>query len=503
MDGPASHGSEHLTDQPTGPLRYVVRTFDAVTLEEVGNWGWDVGSDTIYFSPEIRRLLGYTESDFGGTVDGGIATYIDPDERPRVGAEFAAAAAAAAPFAVEATLIRPDGVKLRLLARGQPVFSVPADPLTPAVRPNAANERARRRLAYIEAESPIFIGILDLSFRYVHVNSAVTEFTGLTVATMVGRRPSEIIPVTGQIVEAMAREAFTAGRTVRQDVGIERDGHPRVVEAIVFVLHDDDGAPVEICSMAVDVTEVRLHEVSTRARRETTDLIISALSEDRLVAMRQPVVDINGERTVSDELLVRLILPNGTVLQPADFLPGAERFELIQEIDLWMLHQALELAELRPAQVNLSAVTFSDRDACAQIVAALRDSLQVAPRVIFEITETAAVHHLDAACEFAEQLAALGCSLALDDFGTGFGSFTYLRRLPLRYLKIDQSFVTGLAGSEGDRKVVSSIISIAEQFELITIAEGVEDAETLTVLGDLGADYAQGFHLGRPEPVAA
>jgi EAL domain-containing protein (putative c-di-GMP-specific phosphodiesterase class I) len=127
-------------------------------------------------------------------------------------------------------------------------------------------------------------------------------------------------------------------------------------------------------------------------------------------------------------------------------------------------------------------------------------TLPAAANITFEITETAAIDHLDAACEFAGQITALGCGLALDDFGTGFGSFTYLRRLPLRYLKIDLSFVRGMAASVDDQRVVQSVIGIAQRFGLKTIAEGVENAETLALLREFGADHAQGFHIGHPAP---
>jgi Amt family ammonium transporter len=143
-------------------------------------------------------------------------------------------------------------------------------------------------------------------------------------------------------------------------------------------------------------------------------------------------------------------------------------------------------------------VTLCDPHARRRIVDLLRAGADVAPRIVFEITETAAAAHLDAACEFAADLTALGCGLALDDFGTGFGTFTYLRTLPLRYLKIDASFVRELLNSHDDRRVVRSVIAIAREFGLRTIAEGVEDGATLELLRELGTDYVQGFHLGVP-----
>jgi EAL domain-containing protein (putative c-di-GMP-specific phosphodiesterase class I) len=188
----------------------------------------------------------------------------------------------------------------------------------------------------------------------------------------------------------------------------------------------------------------------------------------------------------------------GRLRQPDAFLPAAERFDLIQAIDAWMVARALRLAPAMACEVNLSAVTLCDPAARHDIVALLRAAPAAARRIVFEITETAAAQHLDAACEFAADLSELGCGLALDDFGTGFGSFTYLRKLPLRHLKIDASFVLQLVHSLDDRRVVRSIIGIAEEFGLRTIAEGVEDQATLDLLRELGAHYAQGFHLGKP-----
>ena len=119
---------------------------------------------------------------------------------------------------------------------------------------------------------------------------------------------------------------------------------------------------------------------------------------------------------------------------------------------------------------------------------------------MFEITETAAAEHLDAARTFAAEVTALGCGLALDDFGTGFGSFTYLRA-PAAALPEDRHDLRARPGRpDGDRRIVQSIVGIARQFGLQTIAEGVEDEATLALLKAAGADYAQGFLLGRPAP---
>jgi EAL domain-containing protein (putative c-di-GMP-specific phosphodiesterase class I) len=118
------------------------------------------------------------------------------------------------------------------------------------------------------------------------------------------------------------------------------------------------------------------------------------------------------------------------------------------------------------------------------------------------VTETAAMSNFEQAERFAETLSDIGCSLALDDFGTGFGSFTYLKYFNARYLKIDLEFVRHLVSNDTDQKVVKSIVDIAHSLEKKTIAEGVEDAATLTALKERGVDFAQGFFLGRPKPLS-
>ena len=120
-----------------------------------------------------------------------------------------------------------------------------------------------------------------------------------------------------------------------------------------------------------------------------------------------------------------------------------------------------------------------------------------------EITETSLIGNVEAGEAFVHGLADLGIAIALDDFGTGFGSFTYLTRLPVQLLKIDVEFVRNLAASEPHQHLIRAIVLLAKGFDLLTVAEGVEDADTLKLLRDYGVDFAQGFHIGRPAPIAA
>lgn len=246
-------------------------------------------------------------------------------------------------------------------------------------------------------------------------------------------------------------------------------------------------------AIAFDVTE----------RKQAEDRLRRALSDDRLIAYAQPIAEPNG-RIAQEELLVRMLAEGDSdeILVPADFLPLAERSGLIVAIDRWRAERAIQLAATgRPAEVNLSAVSICDDQLPADLAAALEHAGAGAANVVFEITETAAVEHMDAARDFVERLSRLGCRFALDDFGTGFGSLTYLRHLPVQYLKIDGAFVRDLISSPEDQRMVRSIVGMAGQFGLRTVAEGVEDADTLAMVRDFGVDLAQGFGIGRPKPL--
>jgi len=153
--------------------------------------------------------------------------------------------------------------------------------------------------------------------------------------------------------------------------------------------------------------------------------------------------------------------------------------------------------------VNLSARSISDPDFTRLLEAALLASGADPRDVVFEITETAAATASEDLQSFGGRIERLGCALAIDDFGTGFGSLTYLKHMPIRYLKIDAEFVRGILDSASDRAIVKSITTIAESLGMQTIAEGVEDARTLKSLRALGVDFVQGYHLGRPAPVPA
>jgi EAL domain-containing protein (putative c-di-GMP-specific phosphodiesterase class I) len=183
---------------------------------------------------------------------------------------------------------------------------------------------------------------------------------------------------------------------------------------------------------------------------------------------------------------------------------------MMPKIDLWIINRLLRhlhgLKELKAPlafNVNLSNMTLADPESLGLIAAAIKSSGVAAHQLIFEITETSELTSLHVARRFISELKKLGCRFALDDFGTGFSSFTHLRHLPVDFVKIEGSFVEGMAGSELDRKMVSSITQLAQSLKLSVIGEHVDSFATLSALRASGAEFAQGNYLGEPRPLRA
>jgi EAL domain-containing protein (putative c-di-GMP-specific phosphodiesterase class I) len=226
-----------------------------------------------------------------------------------------------------------------------------------------------------------------------------------------------------------------------------------------------------------------------------------AVDHDRLVLYAQPIVDVVSRKVVQHELLLRM-LSDGEVIAPSEFLPHAERDGLIVDVDRWVIRQAAKLAaEGAPVELNLSAKSIADPTILLEVEQALTQTGADPANLIFELTETALRDDGPTVHAFAEAMKGLGCRLALDHFGTGYGGLTSLKRLPVQYLKIDREFVGDLLEEESSVHVVTAVVQLARSFGYKTVAEGVEQLETMDRLQALGVDYAQGFALGAPAPV--
>ena len=239
-----------------------------------------------------------------------------------------------------------------------------------------------------------------------------------------------------------------------------------------------------------------VHEVTLWLSR-----IRAALRDGGFVLSFQPVIQLGSGAPVHFEALIRMMGEDGTLYMPDQFLPCAERYGLMSQIDRWVFDDVLRILEVEPdirIFANLSGRSLTDEPLLQHIEECLRASNIAPGRLSFEITETAAVGDLASARNFVRRLKDLGCLIALDDFGVGFSSFGYLRALAVDYVKIDRMFVRDLDTNETNRALVQAVHTVARTMGKGVIAEGVENEAHANVLRDMGIDHAQGYHWGRP-----
>lgn len=271
------------------------------------------------------------------------------------------------------------------------------------------------------------------------------------------------------------------------------------------------------CAKAKEMGRNRMYQGAAGGRAGRSDgldawvpKISAALEENRLRLLFQPIVDLrsDAESAVRHcEALVRMVGPDGELISPRGFIPAAERYGLIEDVDRWVVAEAVRVLQGLPRRqrdgfrlsVNLSGATLSDESSAEYVLDLLKRS-GVDPRCLqFEITETAAIRQFDRALSLIHRLRASGCYFALDDFGSGLSSLRYLQEIPVDYLKIDGAFIRKMEFSDVDYTMVSTINHLAHIMGIATIAESVENARQLSMLRDVGVDYAQGFFVAMPQ----
>lgn len=357
---------------------------------------------------------------------------------------------------------------------------------------------------------------LDADGRVTYMNQVAQQLLGWSLRELHGRRMHDVVrptPVNGQASEDSCPICCArAGREptrIEEDTFVCRDGRTLPVAYTVAPFETEDGA--EGCVVVFQDITARKAEAD-RVRRDLEKLvwvgrIQDALRHDWFALYGQPIVDLQTGREVQRELLIRMCPPESAGIEPAvitpgSFLPVAEEYGFITQIDRWVVDRAAEIAaEGTAVELNISARSISEPWFTDHVREALTRTGADPALVVFEITETALIGNELTARRFVETLHEMGCGIALDDFGTGYGGFTYLKQLPIDSLKIDIEFVRDLRHNTASQNVVQAVTGLARGFGLKTVAEGVEDAATLDLLRSLGVDYAQGFHIGRPGPI--
>ncbi len=359
-----------------------------------------------------------------------------------------------------------------------------------------------------------------------HVAAIMRERVRATdiVARLSGDEFAVLMPQTdtagalqlGEDLRAEVAESAAAGIDTEQatiSVGITMFGGERGIGAEAILVAADQAmyrAKDEGRNQIALFQDPGESQLQQQRRQQTTSARIrDALTQDRLSLHTQPIRSLASGGIERYELLLRMTGENGELLPAASFIEAAERSGMVQELDRWVVAQALELLAQREQDgepvslhVNLSGASVADLSVLEFIERRLDEGQADPSRCTFEITETARVNDYEAAAGFADRITEFGCQVAIDDYGAGFGPFHYLKSIPFDLIKIDGSFVRDMPNSDADQLTVQAIVQIARGLGKTTIAEYVQDDVTAQMLREYGVDMAQGYHLGRPVAVA-
>ena len=483
---------------------------DAQRLARMGSWDTDFASRTHVLSENMRELLALdscatTEEVFLARV------HEDDRERMRVVMRTHSDDDTTAEFRVRL----PDG-RVRVFVS---VFHAIRDDAgvatglrstvkdeTEARAAEAALRLSEERFRQGFDNAPIAMWLVDpASMRYLRVNDAFCTMVGRAREALYGLTSAEISHTEDRSATSESLLRLVSGELeqfVTEKRYVRPDGREVWASVNVTPVRELDGSVDVLFGQMVDITERKAREASLNAQlAEIAGLgeIRRAFEEDRFELHAQPIVDLATGETVQRELLIRMRSRDGKLIPPGDFLPAAEKHGAIRDIDRWVIAQGADIAARGiDVEINISAASIGDPGLIADIEHELERTGADPSRLVFEITETALVEKTEVAVALAEHLRKLGCRFALDDFGSGYGGFHYLKHLPMDFLKIDREFIRDALSSEGDQHVIRAIVGLAHGFGLQTIAEGVEDQETLEMLRELGIDHVQGFHIGRP-----
>ncbi|MCW3009783.1 MAG: domain S-box protein [Solirubrobacterales bacterium] len=338
--------------------------------------------------------------------------------------------------------------------------------------------------------------------------AAILPATDLAGGRLVAQELVETVRAHGRVIVGGGHAEVTASVGVTTIGGTpDLAGELLLVEADIAMYEAKDSGKDRIA--VYDRADGRREQLSRRT--DWIGRLRRAIAKEQFVLLAQPIIPLAaaGPGREHYELLLRLVDDDGRLVPPGTFLYHAERHGLVGDIDRWVLGQAVRALHAAHAAgrhvefaVNLSARTIQDLGIAEHLAELLREHPVPPGTLMIEVTETAAITNVSRAAELARQLQGLGCQLALDDFGAGFASFYYLKHLVFDVLKIDGDFIDRLPTSTTDQLVVRAVVDIARGLGAKVVAERVGDAETVSLLRDLGVDYGQGYFLGRPRRLA-
>lgn len=442
-----------------------------------------------------------------------------------------------------AVLVFRDVTQMRVIAN-ELAYQARHDTLTGLCNRRAFEQHVEGVLVRVptQTEEPHWLCFLDLD-QFKIVNDTCGHLAGDELLKQVARtlqmqlRDTDLLARMGGDEFALllnrctARQATQTVERIRHALSSLRfswDGRPFNISgsfglvpitARHATLYELFSAADTACYVAKDAGRNRVHvyrdgdDAATRHAGEMhwVHRLRQALEENRFVLYHQPVAALQGRvYAVHSEILVRMLDERGALVPPVEFIPAAERYGLMSEIDRWVIRHTLDRLQssvlaAAPGSctlaINLSAQSLCD-DEFLPFVLHEFDRHDCEPRhICFEITETCAISNLSRATHFIDTLRARGCRFALDDFGSGLSSFGYLKSLPVEYLKIDGSFVRGIVNDAMDLAMVEAINQIGHVAGIQTIAEYVENTAILERLRNLGVDFAQGYSVAAPEPL--
>lgn len=494
--------------------RSETRLRQAERMIGLGSWEMCLATGEITFSDGFARLIGVTVHE-SVTLDTHLRR-VHPDDRTVLtGAGRRCIAVGSA--TCEYRVFGPDDAILTLSLRAELVLGPSGKPaqLRGAVvdvtdQRRAERERLEAEIRFRQGFDATAIGTAladPVSGICLRVNDAMCRLLRRSQEELLGESIGTVVHGSDRGVVLRAANEMLAGE--RSEYQAEHQfSHPDGTLAWgmlhVTPLRRHDGSLEVFYFQLIDISEQKERE--ERLEHDVGDAvwlgrIRDALDEQRLLLYAQPIVDLMTGETVQHELLLRMRAPDGSIVAPGEFLPAAERYGLIAEIDRWVIREAARIAATgTPTEFNLSGRSIGDPSVLSELANAIETTGVDPALLVVEVTETAFIDQTEAGHKFAQRVRELGCRLALDDFGTGFSSLSYLKHIPADHLKIDIDFVRELRYSETDARVVRGIVALAREFHQTTIAEGVEDEATLVMLKELGVDLAQGYLFGAPEP---